>query len=212
MPVAFLRPSSARHDAVLPAGAQRAPTKVRRLDGAGSGRLQAAFGAHAPAAVQALLGSGAPGPLPSGFALPSGAGRALPDELRQSAERFFQSDFSSVRLHVGPEAPAIGAHAFAAGNRIVFAPGALDTGSVRGREVIGHELAHVVQQRAGRLHPPHGGLSVVEEPSLEAEADRLGRAMATHVFSDGHAPAIGDRRDSPAATSLDGRLGEFGRP
>ncbi len=196
MPVAFLPQSPVRRVATAPAAGQRPPAKARRLDGAGVGRLQAAFSAHAPAAVQALFGDGAPGALPSSFALPSGAGQALPDGLRQSAERFFQSDFSSVRLHVGPEAAAIGAHAFAAGDRIVFAPGALDTSSARGREVLGHELAHVVQQRAGRVRSPSAGLSVVDEPALEAEANRLGRAMAgasaSQTSAAAHAEGGGD--------------------
>lgn len=178
MPSSLFSPLLTRPATAMPASGDRAHAPARRPNGAGAARLQAAFRAHAPAAVQALLGGPASVALPSGFALPSGAGQALPDGLRQSAERFFHSDFTSVRLHVGPEAPAIGAHAFTAGERIVFAPGALDTRSTQGREVIGHELAHVVQQRAGRVRSPSAGLSVVAEPSLEAEADRLGRAMA----------------------------------
>jgi hypothetical protein len=42
-------------------------------------------------------------------------------------------------------------------------------------------LAHVVQQRAGRVRNPLGsGLAVVQDKALEAEADRLGRQAAAH--------------------------------
>lgn len=117
--------------------------------------------------------------LPSSFNLPAGAGRPIPDEVRGKMERFFNSDFSGVRVHVGPEAPAIGALAFTVGETIVFAPGQYDPASPRGQQLLGHELAHVVQQRSGRVRNPFGsGLAVVADPGLEAEADRLGMRAA----------------------------------
>lgn len=117
--------------------------------------------------------------LPQSFSLPTGQGRPLPDEVRGKMERFFSTDFSGVRVHVGPEAPAIGALAFTVGDTIVFAPGQYDPGSPRGQQILGHELAHVVQQRAGRVRNPFGsGLAVVQDHALEAEADRLGMRAA----------------------------------
>lgn len=117
--------------------------------------------------------------LPSSFSLPSGGGRPLPDPVREKMERFFGADFSGVRVHVGAEAPAIGALAFTVGETIVFAPGQYDPASPRGQQLLGHELAHVVQQRSGRVRNPFGnGLAVVSDPGLEAEADRLGMRAA----------------------------------
>jgi hypothetical protein len=50
---------------------------------------------------------------------------------------------------------------------------------VHGQQLLGHELAHVVQQRAGRVRNPLGiGLAVVHDKALEAEADRLGQRVA----------------------------------
>ena len=47
--------------------------------------------------------------------------------------------------------------------------------------MLGHELAHVVQQRTGRVKNPLGsGIAVVQDHALEAEADRLGRHAAAH--------------------------------
>lgn len=117
--------------------------------------------------------------LPDTFSLPTGRGQPLPDSVRGKMERFFGADFSAVRVHVGPEAPAIGALAFTVGDTIVFAPGQYDPTSPRGQQVLGHELAHVVQQRAGRVRNPFGaGLAVVQDHALEAEADRLGMRAA----------------------------------
>ena len=117
--------------------------------------------------------------LPDTFTLPNGRGQPLPEAVRGKMERFFGTDFSGVRVHVGPEAPAIGALAFTVGDTIVFAPGQYDPSSPRGQQVLGHELAHVVQQRAGRVRNPFGsGLAVVQDHALEAEADRLGMRAA----------------------------------
>src|SRR5690606_27769182 len=47
--------------------------------------------------------------------------------------------------------------------------------SAHGQRLLGHELAHVVQQRAGRVRNPFGsGTAVVQDPALEAEAERMG--------------------------------------
>ena len=117
--------------------------------------------------------------LPHSFALPTGPGRPLPDEVRGKMEAALGADFSAVRIHVGPEAPAIGALAFTVGDTIVFAPGQYDPSTPRGQQILGHELAHVVQQRAGRVRNPFGsGLAVVNDAALEAEADRLGMRAA----------------------------------
>lgn len=122
-----------------------------------------------------------------GLAAPVGppaasGGRPLPDDLRTSMERAFGADFSSVRVHEGPHAAAIGAEAFAQGEAIHFAPGRFDPVSPEGRELIGHELAHVVQQRAGRVSgggvDAGGGAAINHDASLEGEADAAGAAAA----------------------------------
>ncbi|WP_448188546.1 eCIS core domain-containing protein [Azospirillum sp. sgz301742] len=127
--------------------------------------------------------SGHAQPLPPGLVRMGGGGRPLPDGVRQKMETFFKADFSDVRVHVGAEAPAIGALAFTLGSSLYFAPGQYNPDTPHGQQLIGHELTHVLQQRAGRVRNPFGsGIAVVQDPSLEAEADRMGlRAAAHHV-------------------------------
>jgi ribosomal protein S18 acetylase RimI-like enzyme len=111
----------------------------------------------------------------------SGGGRPLPEAVRGKMEAALGADFSNVRVHVGPQAERIGAIAFTLGSDIYFAPGRFQPDTVQGQQLLGHELAHVVQQRAGRVRNPLGsGIAVVQDHALEAEADRLGRHAAAH--------------------------------
>ena len=94
-------------------------------------------------------------------------------------EAVFGTSFSDVRVHVGPQAQQIGAVAFTLGSNLYFAPGQYNPNSQHGQRLIGHELAHVVQQRAGRVRNPFGsGVAVVQDPGLEVEADRMGLRAA----------------------------------
>lgn len=109
-------------------------------------------------------------------------GQPLPAAVRQKMESFFGASFGDVRVHVGPHASAIGALAFTQGTHIHFAPGQYNPSSPQGQQLLGHELTHVVQQRAGRVRNPFGsGVAVVQDVALEAEADRLGRRAAAQV-------------------------------
>jgi hypothetical protein len=118
-----------------------------------------------------------------------GPGRPLPDPLRTKMERLFGQDFADVRVHVGPQAQAVGALAFTMGSGIWFAPGQWEPHSPRGQQLLGHELAHVVQQRQGRVRGVAGvGVTVVQDRALEAEADRMGERAA--AASPHHVPTF----------------------
>ncbi len=110
--------------------------------------------------------------------LPVG-GRKLPDGMRGKMEAALSADFSSVRVHVGPQAEQIGASAFTIGPDIHFIPGWFRPDTPSGQQLLRHELTHVVQQRAGRVRNPLGtGLAVIQDPMLEAEANRSGKHAA----------------------------------
>ena len=102
-------------------------------------------------------------------------GLPLPDNVRAKMETAFSADFSDVRVHVGHEASSLGAIAYTWGSNIHFAPGQYNPNTIQGQKLLGHELWHVVQQRSGRVSNPFGGgVAVVQDHALEAEADRMG--------------------------------------
>ncbi|PWK11536.1 DUF4157 domain-containing protein [Tumebacillus permanentifrigoris] len=116
----------------------------------------------------------------------TGGSNKMPENVQAKMESAFQTDFSDVNIHVGSEASDVGAHAYAQGNDIHFAQGKFDPQTQSGQELLGHELAHVVQQRQGRVQPNTevAGLPVNDDPALEQEADQLGRAAAQAKFED----------------------------
>jgi len=79
-----------------------------------------------------------------------GMGFALPDDLRKDMEGKFRTSFKEVRIHSDKEASemceAIHALAFAHGYDIYFNEGMYNPDALSGRELLAHELAHVVQQ------------------------------------------------------------------
>lgn len=117
--------------------------------------------------------------LPAALVPATSSGQPLPTALQARMQAALGMDFSDVRVHVGPEASAIGARAFTIGSHLYFAPGEYSPNTTHGERLIGHELAHVVQQKTGRVRNPFGsGLAVVEDAGLEAEANRLSMRVA----------------------------------
>ena len=98
----------------------------------------------------------------------------------QSMGAAFGEDFSSVKVHEDSSASAVGALAYTRGENIHFAPGQLQPESQAGRELIGHELTHVVQQRRGKVVASRAkrGAAINDEDVFEEEADRAGAAAA----------------------------------
>jgi hypothetical protein len=133
--------------------------------------------AHLPRSRTAAWGDAAPS-LAIALALrqnraeeaPSG-GEPLPAPLRAHYEGRFGHGFGDVRVIRGGAAEAsaatLGAAAYTAGSAIVFGGGQYAPETRAGRRLIAHELAHVVQQRAGRAEG-----DAPESPSLEGAAER----------------------------------------
>lgn len=139
----------------------------------------------------------------------------LPAGLGAKMEGAFGADFSDVRVHQDGAAEAIGAKAFTRGHDIHFARGQFDPDSAAGQALVGHELTHVVQQRAGRV-PRHdasplgavaqakaddaGVRGVVQtDAALESEADAIGARVARgeRVALPGGTSAPGDDASQP---------------
>lgn len=182
-PTRFGPPAAQPASAPLPARRFPPPPIVAAPPVLRRGIVQGWFrgGAPIPASGQRRGAGGASAamPLPPGLTLVAAGGMRLPDLVQRQMEAFFKADFSDVRVRVGPEAPAIGALAFTIGSTLFFAPGRYQPDAPQGRRLIGHELAHVLQQRAGRVrHPSGAGIAIVQDAALEAEAERLGTRAA----------------------------------
>jgi hypothetical protein len=125
-------------------------------------------------------------------------GRSLDASTRSFIEPRFGRDFSSVRVHTGPQAAesarAVNAHAYTVGQDIVFDHGKYDPGSQSGRQLLAHELAHTVQQHG--LQRSAEGVSLGESSEyhhLEREADSVAHA----VMSGSSVPVLATRPARP---------------
>jgi peptidoglycan/xylan/chitin deacetylase (PgdA/CDA1 family) len=93
-------------------------------------------------------------------------------------------DFSHVRVHTDARAAesahAVSALAYTVGRHIVFGAGRYAPGTGEGRRILGHELAHVVQQ--GGLDAP-GARAPLRVAGSEEPAEREAEAAAAHASS-----------------------------
>lgn len=116
-----------------------------------------------------------------GRELPSdGSGQPMAPELQSKMEASFGTDLSAVRIHEGSSASALGALAYTQGTDVHFAQGQYQPESEAGQALLGHELAHVVQQRQGRVQATAQakGVDINDDTGLEAEADAMGARAA----------------------------------
>ena len=154
--------------------------------------------------IQAYFPKGGPGATgrpphvdPVRLGLVVGGGQRLPGPVQARMEAVFRSGFSDVRVHVGGQAERIGAVAFTTGSQIYFASGSYQPETQQGLRLLGHELAHVVQQRQGRVRTAGGpGTAIVHDTALETEAAR----WADRAVAAGPVGNIGRTRLSPVGT------------
>jgi hypothetical protein len=127
----------AEPDAVQQAPPAAAMLSLQRL--AGNESVNSLVEEEQPSPVREVVGSGGGSPLDSG--------------VRGFMEQRMGQDFSDVRIHTGGKADesarSISAQAYTVGSDVVFRSGAFQPGTPTGQRVIAHELAHVVQQKAG---------------------------------------------------------------
>lgn len=129
----------------------------------------------------------------------SGAGSAMPREVQHEMESAFATSFSDVRIHEDASADAMGARAYTRGRDIHFAPGEYQPATEAGQALLGHELAHVVQQSRGRVQATAQlrSVAVNDSPELEREADQAGLQAARG----GRAGVTGGGPGGPASAS-----------
>ncbi|MFY9569897.1 MAG: DUF4157 domain-containing protein [Blastocatellia bacterium] len=106
-------------------------------------------------------------------------GQPLPQATRDFMEPRFGHDFSAVRVHTdagaAASARAVEAQAYTVGSNVVFGAGKYRPGTSDGHWLIAHELAHVVQQGAGR---------VAVDASEASTLNRVPEGLALHGSSE----------------------------
>ncbi|MBD2500372.1 DUF4157 domain-containing protein [Anabaena azotica FACHB-119] len=101
-----------------------------------------------------------------------GGGQPLADEIKQLMEQAFGADFGGVRIHTDAQSDklnqSIQARAFTTGQDIFFRQGEYSPGSNTGKELLAHELTHVVQQNGSavqrKTNPSADIVKQVSEP------------------------------------------------
>jgi hypothetical protein len=159
---------------------------------AGTANRRPAAAAHPVHALQRLVGNRAarrmlaestpeqaPAAVERAVDAERGGGERLVSEVREPMEAAFGADFRDVRVHHDAAAAGlarqVGARAFATGSDVFFGAGTYQPSNSAGRELLAHELAHVVQQTGPGVRTklevgPPGD-------ALEVEADRAARAV-----------------------------------
>ena len=120
-------------------------------------------------------------------------GHGLDHGVRRQMETSFGTNFSGVRIHTDHKADSLSrdlsARAFTTGQDIFFRQGAYQPDNSVGRELIAHELTHVVQQSGGQVRRAMSVSQPNDPHEVEAEqtarggdgarAHRAGRACWT---------------------------------
>lgn len=95
-----------------------------------------------------------------------GSGQNLPSPIQAEMGQKIGADFSTVKIHTGPDAAhmssQLGAKAFTHGNDIYFNEGNFQPNTSEGKHLLAHELTHTVQQRAAVRRSPEMSVSEAE--------------------------------------------------
>jgi hypothetical protein len=117
-----------------------------------------------------------------------GGGQGLDTGVRRQMESSLGTDFNEVRVHTDQRSDslnrALSARAFTTGQDIFFREGAYQPGSSIGRELIAHELTHVVQQNGNAVKRAMS-VSQPGDPH-EVEAEQTARAVMQQESTGSH--------------------------
>ncbi len=132
-------------------------------------------------------GASAPKPAATGFQVPARhTGQPLPPSTREFCEPRFGHDFSKVRVHADASAAesarAISARAYTHQDQIVFGAGHYSPETTAGKQLLAHELTHVLQQSEGR-----SGVTIQRTPD-----EPFPLPVAGEVMEVGLGPITGD--------------------
>jgi hypothetical protein len=163
--------------------AAAAPPRVSRQ---GKSAGPQAASSEAPAIVHDVLGS---------------PGQPLDAATRGYFEPRFGRDFSGVRVHAdgsgAQSAREVNADAYTVGNNMVFDTGRFAPGNQHGRQLIAHELTHVVQQASGSRVVARQSVEQYETRGVSSDTKGLNQAAQLGYWNlklqdAGFVPVMGD--------------------
>lgn len=130
-------------------------------------------------------------------------GESLDSRTRAAMESSFGHDFTGVRIHsddnAARSAQSIDARAYTVGRHVVFGDGQYAPGTVIGKRLLAHELAHVVQQHrqagpAADIGPePDDGRNAFEQEA-GAAASGISAGKPVHVVAGVSGPLLQRQR------------------
>ena len=126
-----------------------------------------------------------------------GGGSPLSQATRAFFEPRFGVDFSPVRVHTDARAAhttrAVHARAFTLGPHIAFGTGQYAPHSPAGRQILAHELTHVVQQNGSQLQRA--------QPRATSQAPQVATALEPDAGMKGGAKTPGKDLSASGVTS-----------
>jgi Domain of unknown function (DUF4157) len=132
-----------------------------------------------------------------------GSGQPLADDVRQPMEQAFGTDFGGVKIHTDSQSDqlnqSIQARAFTTGQDIFFRQGEYAPESHGGKELLAHELTHVVQQNGNAL-----GRKLL--PDQGRKKNKI-QAKTLLNSPSGYQPVI-QRRDNPPSQTEQDKQGQ----
>jgi hypothetical protein len=201
-----------------------ADTIRRSMSGHGSSahhllrRLQRQYGNHYVGHVLRQVGSTGPDSkmdtIERSIDQARGGGHGMDHGLRSRMESAFGADFSGVRIHTDTRADglsqSLSARAFTTGRDVFFRQGEYSPGTSSGRELLAHELTHVVQQNGHGLQLK----MTVSEPgdAHEVEADRVAQAIMQQEHAAAETVHTENSADRQQDANRVSRLADSGGP
>ncbi len=109
-----------------------------------------------------------------------GAGQPMEDAVQAEMGQTMGHDLGDVRVHTDAEADRLNrqvdARAFTVGNDVFFRRGEYTPHSTAGKELLAHELTHVVDQSEGRVRDSGSGTTVhAPDDAHEQKADAVAK-------------------------------------
>ncbi|HLG54765.1 MAG TPA: DUF4157 domain-containing protein [Vicinamibacterales bacterium] len=115
-------------------------------------------------------------------------GQPLDADTRAFMEPRFGFDFSQVKIHADSHAAAaarsVNAKAYTLGSNVVFASGQYSPSTSTGRQLLAHELTHVVQQGEHRSAPPSDVIQRAPDPAGTTSTDKSMASSVDTIASD----------------------------